>query len=61
MLEDFADLDLSDEDTSHSREGRMRAAFEKSKQSYAKELVMTEPGVQNHPIQSITQLMLPRV
>ena len=46
MLEDFVHLDIEEDETSsHSREDRMRAAFEKSKISYAHEQVYTEPGV----------------
>lgn len=45
MLEDFADLDIDDEPSGPNREDRIRSAFEKSKESYASELVVTEPGV----------------
>ncbi|KAL5494801.1 hypothetical protein ACEPAI_263 [Sanghuangporus weigelae] len=50
MLDEFADLDLTDEDGSHVREDRMRAAFEKSKISYAHEQVITEPGWFDPPL-----------
>ncbi|THH04884.1 hypothetical protein EW145_g5201 [Phellinidium pouzarii] len=49
MLFDFGDLDLTDEGSSRDREDRMRAAFKKSKQSYAKERVTTEPGWYDPP------------
>ncbi|KAL5535941.1 hypothetical protein ACEPAF_4035 [Sanghuangporus sanghuang] len=50
MLDEFANLDIDDEDTSHAREDRMRAAFDKSKLSYAQEQVMTEPGWFDPPL-----------
>ncbi|KAH8119708.1 hypothetical protein DFH11DRAFT_288 [Phellopilus nigrolimitatus] len=49
MLCDFGDFDLVDETASHNREERIRAAFERSKDSYAKERVITEPGWYDPP------------
>ncbi|KAI5115945.1 hypothetical protein M0805_004942 [Coniferiporia weirii] len=43
MLFDFGDLDLADEGPSLDRKDRIRFAFEKSKQSYVNERVITEP------------------
>ena len=45
MFSDFGDFDLADEPSTRDREERLRHAFEKSKESYAKELVYTEPKV----------------
>lgn len=46
MFSDFGDLDLIDDsDSARDRNERLSRAFEKSKESYAKELVYTEPEV----------------